>query len=73
MMMGILVLFKDNIYDVVADEHLDELIAEHKIIGFHRSTEWVQIGRDPLRSAKTEYRAKERRSDSKSRETASSH
>jgi hypothetical protein len=61
--MGILVLFKDNIYDIVADEHLDKLIAEHKIIGFHRSMEWVQIGRDPLRSGKTEHKAKERRTN----------
>ncbi|WP_243372943.1 GSU3473 family protein [Geotalea sp. SG265] len=69
--MGILVLFKDNIYDIVANEHLDELIAEHKIIGFHRSMEWVQIGRDPLRSGTREYKARERRNRLQSGETTS--
>lgn len=59
--MGILVLYKNNVYDIVADEHLDQLIAEHRIIGFHRSMEWVQIGRDSLRRGSNNYGGTERR------------
>jgi hypothetical protein len=59
--MGILVLYKNNVYDIVADEHLDQLIADHRIIGFHRSMEWVQIGRDPLRRKNCDHGAHERR------------
>lgn len=59
--MGILVLYKDNIYDVVSSERLEQLIAEHKIVGFHRSSEWVQIGRDPLRRRQSDYAGPERR------------
>ncbi len=61
--MGILVLYNDNIYDIVSDDRLDQLISENKIIGFHRSTEWVHIGRDPLRREKTEFRHRERRGE----------
>lgn len=68
--MGILVLYKDNIYDIVSDEHLDELIATNRIIGFHRATEWVQIDRDPLRRKKCDYKAPERRRESPCNEMA---
>jgi hypothetical protein len=60
--MGILVLYDDNVYDVVNDEHLDYLIAAHKIIGFRRSSEWVLVGYAPLRGAGGDYKGKNRRS-----------
>ncbi|WP_041245334.1 GSU3473 family protein [Geotalea uraniireducens] len=47
--MGVLVLYNNNVYDVVSEERLDSLIAEKKIVGYHRSTEWVTVGHDPLR------------------------
>jgi hypothetical protein len=60
--MGILVLYDDNLYDVVNDEHLDYLIAAHRIIGFRRSNEWVMVGYAPLRGAGGDYKGKDRRS-----------
>jgi hypothetical protein len=60
--MGILVLYDDNLYDVVNDEHLDYLIAAHRIIGFRRSSEWVMVGSAPLRGAGGDYLGKDRRS-----------
>ena len=42
--MGILVLYNNNVYDVVDEERLDALITEKKIVGFHRSDEWVTVG-----------------------------
>lgn len=58
--MGVLVLNKNNIYDVVSEERLDSLIAEKKIVGYHRSTEWVTVEHDPLRGDGGESRDGER-------------
>ena len=70
--MGILVLYDDNIYDVVDDDHLEYLIAANKIIGFRRSGAWIVVGRDPLRGAGGEYAGRERRAQIKRREETKS-
>lgn len=47
--MGVLVLYNNNVYDVVSEELLESLIAEKKIVGYHLSTEWVNVEHEPSR------------------------
>ena len=61
--MAILVQFKDNTYDFVLNNELNELIIAKEIIAFKRSTGWVDIGKDPVRngSSRKQYMGVERR------------
>ena len=60
--MMILVRYLDGTYDMVMNHHLEELINEHKIIGFERSNKWVTIGIDRTRGAASfPYEGPERR------------
>jgi len=61
--MAILVQFKDNTYDFVLNNELDELIIAEEIIAFKRSSGWVDIGKDPVRngSSRKQYVGVERR------------
>ncbi len=47
--MAILVQFKDNTYDFVLNNELDNLITSEQIIAFKRSSGWVEIDKDPIR------------------------
>lgn len=49
--MMILVRYLDGTYDMVMNHHLEQLINDHKIIGFERSNKWVTIGIDRTRGA----------------------
>ena len=61
--MGILVRFKNEIFSIVQNYELDDLIASNKIIAFKRSSGWVDLSRDPLRGkgSPKEYKGVERR------------
>jgi len=48
--MAILVQFKDNTYDFVVNNKLDELIKAKDIVAFKRSSGWVEIDKDPVRN-----------------------
>lgn len=66
MLMGVLVLNNNNVYDVVSEERLDSLIAGKKIVGYYRSSEWVPIGHDPLTVAGEVHTDGERRTNADS-------
>jgi hypothetical protein len=48
--MAILVQFKDNTYDFVVNNELNDLITSDQIIAFKRSSGWVDISKDPVRN-----------------------
>lgn len=51
-----------NFRKAMIDEHLlDHMIASSKLIAFHRSNEWVVVGKDAVRKRHTYYCGKERR------------
>ncbi len=60
--MLIRVRFKDGRIDLVPSRQLDELIVMSEIEQFERSTGWVTVGRDPIRSTlRGHYTGRERR------------
>jgi hypothetical protein len=61
--MAILVQFKDNTYDFVLNNELDELINANEIIAFKRSSGWVDLSKDPVRngSSRSQYMGVDRR------------
>jgi len=55
-------IINKNFQNAKIDEHvLDIMIASNKLIAFHRSTEWVVVGKDAVREHHTYYCGKERR------------
>jgi hypothetical protein len=61
-MMLIRVRYKDGRIELVPSKKLDELIVMSEIEEFERSTGWVTLGRDPIRSSlRGHYRGPERR------------
>ncbi len=55
-------IINKNFENAKVDEHiLDSLIASNKLIAFHRSNEWVIIGKDTIRERHTYYAGEERR------------
>lgn len=55
-------IIKKNFQEAMVAEHvLDGLITAKKLIAFHRSGEWVVIGKDPVRAKNTLFSGKERR------------
>ena len=48
--MKIQVCYPDDQYDYVNSDILDRLITSKKIVRFKRSSGWVTIGVDPIRS-----------------------
>lgn len=60
--MLIRVRYKDGRIDLVPSRKLDELIVMSEIEQFERSTGWVVLGEDPIRSSlRGNYRGPERR------------
>lgn len=60
--MMIRIRYPDGKYDMVKITRLDDLIASKRIFGFRRATDWVLIGRDPIRKNSGEsYCGPERR------------
>jgi len=53
--MLIQVHYSDDRFDYVKDSVLDSLIEMKKITGFRRSTGWVILGLDPVRTKKRDY------------------
>lgn len=53
--MLIQVNYPDNRYDYVKEKVLDTLIESRKITRFRRSSGWVTLGVDPVRTVKREY------------------
>jgi hypothetical protein len=47
--VAIIVEFTDNTFDFVLNKELENLIATNSIVAFKRSSEWVYIGKDPVR------------------------
>lgn len=61
--MLIRVRYKDGRIDLVPSRKLDELIVMSEIEQFERSTGWVTLGEDPIRSSlRGNYHGPERRS-----------
>lgn len=55
-------IINKNFENAKVDEHiLDSMIASNKLIAFHRSNEWVIIGKDAVRERHTYYSGDERR------------
>ncbi len=62
--MLIRVRYKDGRIDLVPSRKLDELIMMSEIEKFERSSGWVTVGRDPIRSTlRGTYNGPERRQD----------
>lgn len=60
--MLIRVRYKDGKIDLIPSQKLDELILMEEITQFERSSGWVTIGRDPIRSTlRGRYSEPERR------------
>lgn len=60
--MRIRVRYKDGRIDLVPSQKLDELIVMSEIEEFERSTGWVVLGEDPVRSTiRGAYSGPERR------------
>ncbi len=60
--MAIMVQFENKTFGYVRNDDLDELIENGGIISFRRSSGWVVIGKDPVRTKRvTEYAGPERR------------
>ena len=60
--MFIRVRYKDGRIDLVPSKKLDELIIMSEIEEFERSTGWVTLGKDPIRSSlRGNYRGTDRR------------
>ncbi len=57
--------YTDNRYDMVKGSMLDRLIEDHQITRFRRSSGWVTIGVDPVRTGnkKPGYSGPERRTN----------
>jgi len=53
--MLIQVHYPDNRFDYVKENILDTLIETRKVARFRRSSGWVTLGVDPVRTAKREY------------------
>jgi hypothetical protein len=53
--MLIQVNYPDNRFDYVKENILDTLIETKKIERFRRSTGWVTLGVDPVRTSRREY------------------
>jgi hypothetical protein len=64
-MTMIKVLYINKTSGTVEDLILEELIATGKIVAFSRSSEWIVIGRDPIRGMGGEYDGPERRKKGK--------
>ena len=47
--MAILVQFKDNTYDFILNNELDDFINSERIIAFKRSSGWVDISKGQIR------------------------
>ena len=60
--MLIRVVYKDGKFDMIKPQMLDNLLEEHKVISFKRSTGWVFVGSDSIRRGSSEgYWGEERR------------
>ena len=53
--MLIQVNYPDNRYDFVKEKILDLMIEKKKIVRFRRSSGWVTLGVDSVRTVKREY------------------
>jgi hypothetical protein len=55
-------IINKNFQNARIDEHiLDQMIVSNKLIAFHRSNEWVVVGKDVVRERQTYYCGEERR------------
>ena len=62
--MMVRIIYHDNRYDMVKSTRLDDLINSNTVAKFERSSGWVTIGVDPVRTPKSRqpYTGQERRS-----------
>ncbi len=61
--MIVRVIYKNEKYDMVKADFLDDLIASRKIEKFRRSSGWARVGQDPMRGLRgVSYNGPERRS-----------
>jgi hypothetical protein len=55
-------IIRKDFRDALVDDHvLDCLISSNRLLAFHRSNEWVVVGRDAVREQYTLYPDEERR------------
>ena len=64
--MLILVVYDDGTHDLIEPYLLDYLITTGRIVQFCRSSGWVKIGRDEIRSGRSDYCGMERRQRTRS-------
>ena len=64
--MLIRIRYKDGKIDLVPSEKLEELLMMSEIEQFERSSGWVTVGKDPIRSTlRGHYSGPERRQESR--------
>jgi hypothetical protein len=59
--MLILVVYDNGTHDLIEPYLLDYLITTGRVVQFCRSSGWVKIGRDEIRSGRSDYCGIERR------------
>jgi hypothetical protein len=60
--MLIRVMYDDGTFDMVKPQRLDLLLGTEKLTSFKRSDSWAVVGRDALRSSRSQcYQGLERR------------
>jgi hypothetical protein len=52
--MLIRVMYDDGTYDMVKPKMLDQLLETEKLTSFKRSDSWAVVGRDALRSSRSQ-------------------
>ncbi len=64
--MAIMVQFENKTFGYIRNDDLEELIDSGGIISFRRSSGWVEIGKDPVRTKKAsdDFTGPERRGGS---------
>lgn len=53
--MLIRVIYTDDTYDYLRDTHLDRLLELGKVAKFQRSSGWVAVGVEPIRTGQHGY------------------
>lgn len=60
--MLIRIMYSDGRFDMVKPNILDNLLHQHSVTSFKRTSGWAVVGRDPIRSSgRASYRGTERR------------
>lgn len=64
--MLILVVYDNGTHDLIEPYLLDYLVTTGRVVQFCRSSGWVKVGRDKIRSGRSDYCGIERRQRTRS-------